>query len=129
MKGYGSIYSLFNTLAEREELGGWLAGEDFVLAGAGEGAIGMLHSIELEALPFQEMLQAAVGATGLGLAREYLLLTIVDSAAEQDYPAYSDGLNLANRVKLLTQHLGMDEEIDLEIDGWNDAVNMGCYEA
>lgn len=56
MKGYGSIYSLFNTLAERNQLGSWPSGEDFVFAGAGEGAIGLMHSLELDVLPFDALL-------------------------------------------------------------------------
>lgn len=56
MKGYGSIYSLFDTLADRNQFGSWPAGEDFVFSGHGEGAIGLQHSFELEELPFNEML-------------------------------------------------------------------------
>ena len=64
LKGYGSIYSLFNTLAERYEFGSWSAGEDIVIAGTGEGAIGLMHAIELDVLPFTELLQATVGFNG-----------------------------------------------------------------
>jgi hypothetical protein len=62
MKGYGSIYSLFDVLAGRYQLGAWGAGEDIVLGGYGEGAIGMLHSIEIDELPLPDLIQAAVGA-------------------------------------------------------------------
>lgn len=85
-----------------------------MFAGTGEGAIGLMHSIGLNALPFDEMLQAAVGASGVGRRKEYRLLTLLDSAVELDHHAYSDynSPNLAERVKLLTGLLGMSTAVN-----------------
>lgn len=56
MKGYGSIYALFGVLAEREQFGSWPAGQDFVFAGTGEGAIGLMNAFELEIFNFDMLL-------------------------------------------------------------------------
>lgn len=56
MKGYGSIYALLSVLAERERFGSWPGGEDYVFAATGEGTIGLMHAIELDIFPFDDML-------------------------------------------------------------------------
>lgn len=110
MNGYGNTYALFDKLAQKYKFGAHAAGEDIVIGGEGAGAIGAMFALELDDLPFPDLIQNQVGSYGWngGQISTLRVLGLFDSPLELDVAPYQNSeysAGLADRVQKLTDLL------------------------
>jgi len=117
MNGYGNTYALFDKLAKEYGFGAHVAGEDLVIGGEGAGALGAMFALELDDMPFMQLLQDQVGRYGTngGQLAEIKIMGLFDSPLELDEAPYQNSeysAGLADRVQRLTELLQIGEQVD-----------------
>merc|ERR1711907_99715 len=97
--------------------GAHVAGEDLVIGGEGAGALGAMFALELDDMPFMQLLQDQVGRYGTngGQLAEIKIMGLFDSPLELDEAPYQNSeysAGLADRVQRLTELLQIGEQVD-----------------